>query len=47
MLEFVYCNNYGKDVYLLPSGKHKESNDEKLGYQKKLLKIFLLFSVLR
>ena len=33
-LKYLYHNNRGNDVYELPSGKHKEINDENLGYQK-------------
>ena len=36
-LQFLYHNNRGNDVYLLPNGKHKEINDENLGYQKEVI----------
>jgi len=36
-LKYLYHNNRGNDVYLLPNGKHKEINDENLGYQKEVI----------
>lgn len=37
-LKFLYRNNRGNDVYLLPDGKYKEINDENLSYQKEVIK---------
>lgn len=37
-LKFLYSNNRGNDVYLLPDGKYKEINDENMSYQKEVIK---------
>ncbi|QWB96075.1 transposase [Mycoplasmatota bacterium] len=37
-LKYLYKNNRGNDVYLLPSGKRKEINEENIGYQKEVIK---------
>jgi transposase len=38
ILTFLYRNKKGNDVYLLPNGKHKEMNDENIGYQKEVIR---------
>lgn len=37
-LIYLYKNNRGNDVYLLPNGKRKEINEENIGYQKEVIK---------
>jgi hypothetical protein len=36
-LKYHYRNHRGSDVYLLPSGKTKEINDENISYQKEAI----------
>ena len=37
ILNFLYRNKKGNDVYLLPNGKHKEMNEENISYQKEVI----------
>lgn len=38
VLQYIYKNNKGNEVYELPNGKRKEINNENLEYQKEVIK---------